>query len=1054
VAHATLACNQSVEPAPGVSPQRAVVVAEIGAVRPVEGRLTGGFAHAPFPAGLAPDALLDDALAEALRPLGRGASGTDGRRPDTRVLADSGVRELLDGKWDEAVTQLERARELAPRDAWIASDLAVAYGARGREHARPYDLFLALKAAEEAIALAPDLLEARFNQALALTRMHMPWAAEPAWQEYLSLDSDSPWAGEARHHRSEAHAALGEEERWRQQRRQLRRAALRGDGHTVERLVDRFRLRARRWAAEDLLGQWSEERQVGRTAEAAAVLRVARAVAAALTRLGGDHLLLESVERVEELEAGGDEESIAHLAAGHIAFRDGVRDFDARGAEAAPTLGRAEAALARAGSPLALWATLYLAAGDNQIRSYGALEERLETIERAAQGRPYPTLLARVLWIRGIDALVRGSEFEAGLRSFLDALALAQSTGELEHAAVLQQLIAEYYVWVGNRERVWSHLHLALRTLPRIPEARRRQLILWSAGAAARDSGARGVARRFDAEALRIARTTQQPVPMSSALVSLARSRWQAGKLAEARAYLAAAENWAQRITLPEARVSALSTIWLSTGELLAEADPHAAAGAIDRLIELAHEAEDDAALPRAHYARARVRRALGDDAGAERDLHAALTAIERQRGEVAAENRASFLDTLRAVYADLARLQLERDRPDRAYAYVEQAQARVLYELAAGARGGRELALFHIDEVQAALPPDTLLLQLTAWDEVLLGWAISSERWEFGRSAVAKDDLERRIDALRQALLTGDPAALGRELFALLMKPAQGMLRPGMDVVLVLGDGLHGLPVAALVDPASGRYLVEDYDLSVSPSARVALHSSSRCARPPRQGGPALLRVEAPTLSELHFPDLPPLGRAAGIDGDVVALFDRAHALSGAEATVAAVLGAAGRYELLHFGTHALASTNDPLRARILLAPDPRSGDSGALMPRHIAAASLPETCVAVLAACRTARGPSSPTEGALSLSYPFLAAGVPAVVGTLWDVSDRAAAAFGTEFYRRIGEGLDVTSAANGAQRALLASGRPELRRPSAWAAFQLVGRGSFALARGDTR
>jgi CHAT domain-containing protein len=83
------------------------------------------------------------------------------------------------------------------------------------------------------------------------------------------------------------------------------------------------------------------------------------------------------------------------------------------------------------------------------------------------------------------------------------------------------------------------------------------------------------------------------------------------------------------------------------------------------------------------------------------------------------------------------------------------------------------------------------------------------------------------------------------------------------------------------------------------------------------------------------------------------------------------------------------------------------------------------------------------------LSLAYPFLAADVPAVVGTLWKVDDGDAAAFSREFYRRIHDGLEVTAAVAGAQRALLHSRHPKLRRPAAWAAFQVVGRGSFALA-----
>jgi CHAT domain-containing protein len=53
------------------------------------------------------------------------------------------------------------------------------------------------------------------------------------------------------------------------------------------------------------------------------------------------------------------------------------------------------------------------------------------------------------------------------------------------------------------------------------------------------------------------------------------------------------------------------------------------------------------------------------------------------------------------------------------------------------------------------------------------------------------------------------------------------------------------------------------------------------------------------------------------------------------------------------------------------------------------------------VLSACRTALGPEIRGEGLIGLSRGFFYAGAPRVLATLWQIDDRATAAFMTAFY-----------------------------------------------------
>jgi tetratricopeptide (TPR) repeat protein len=54
-----------------------------------------------------------------------------------------------------------------------------------------------------ALKAKPDLLEARFNRALVYESMFLYDEAIQEWRQYLTLDPQGPWAGEANRHLSE-----------------------------------------------------------------------------------------------------------------------------------------------------------------------------------------------------------------------------------------------------------------------------------------------------------------------------------------------------------------------------------------------------------------------------------------------------------------------------------------------------------------------------------------------------------------------------------------------------------------------------------------------------------------------------------------------------------------------------------------------------------------------------------------------------------------------------------------------------------------------------------
>jgi hypothetical protein len=92
------------------------------------------------------------------------------------------------------------------------------------------------------------------------------------------------------------------------------------------------------------------------------------------------------------------------------------------------------------------------------------------------------------------------------------------------------------------------------------------------------------------------------------------------------------------------------------------------------------------------------------------------------------------------------------------------------------------------------------------------------------------------------------------------------------------------------------------------------------------------------------------------------------------------------------------------------------------------------------VLSACRSATGRAGRAEGVQSLGRAFLHAGARSVVGTLWDVEDRATRRLVERFYAELTQGAPVGAALRAAQRA--GFGRDPWASARDWAGFVAIG------------
>ena len=167
--------------------------------RPVEGRVTGGFAYAQPPS---PTRARANARPRNLGLLAAVQARTSAAAADPtgENLHALGVAQLLLGQYDEALDTLARAVPLLSKDASLQSDIASAYLARGAIGANRGDAEKAMTAADAALAIEPRFLPALFNRALAAEQTLSPDQAAAAWHAFIDAEQDQQWKDEAQRH--------------------------------------------------------------------------------------------------------------------------------------------------------------------------------------------------------------------------------------------------------------------------------------------------------------------------------------------------------------------------------------------------------------------------------------------------------------------------------------------------------------------------------------------------------------------------------------------------------------------------------------------------------------------------------------------------------------------------------------------------------------------------------------------------------------------------------------------------------------------------------------
>ena len=194
-------------------------------------------------------------------------------------------------------------------------------------------------------------------------------------------------------------------------------------------------------------------------------------------------------------------------------------------------------------------------------------------------------------------------------------------------------------------------------------------------------------------------------------------------------------------------------------------------------------------------------------------------------------------------------------------------------------------------------------------------------------------------------------------------------------------------------------------------------------------EAAPANARINGPMI--VGGPD-------QGADADAIAaLYPAPTLVTGSSATRSRLFAEAPSHSVVHLSVATGRNVAYPLLSRVLLADERGRRHSGKVMGQEIAAQSMSHTNLVVIDEVEAAS--ANRGEGTLSLARAFMAAGVPAVVGTLPGADETATRDLMVGFHRRLASGMSAAEALTDLQRNVLQSNG---RRLGAWSALVLYG------------
>ena len=898
-------------------------------------------------------------------------------------LTDYGVSAVAasyveQGQHAHALSLLEPARRSAPASVPLAATLTAALYRRGQ----PGDRARAFDNALDAIESHPTDPLLLYNVAITADSLLPSGAVSTAWQHYRDAERDPAWLRYASEH----------------VRRRIDASKSRRPDAMRTELLD---VTLPAWADACIAASDDERGHRARAQElvSAGGVNEDRFFRDVLT-----YIAPSSAERCDTRTAN----AVGELAKARTLYaQDDLNN-------ARPIFHRVATGAARI-TPLALQARLFVATADyfgDRSRRQSAVKE-FDAVATASAHRGYLELLGRAHWMRGYVREDQ-SDYEGALGAYQSSLEAYTRAASVDGMASGNNLIAGVLDRLGQYEKAWRHRESALAALADMTDSRARSTILTGSIRAASRDGLHRAALQLMTAKLAEEGVLKSPVRLAQALIEKCELQIAASRLEDAR----------KSVGLARAAVDALGAgatrdrlvAQLSIAEAASEPDPVRSRALLSAALSSYRDSGSDVMVARLLLVRARAALRAGDRTAAEIDLRNGIAVVEHARSTLHRNDlRLTYFDDVWDLFDELLELTAARGALDEVLAIAERARGRALSD----ARHALDTAGRYV------APREGVLVYYLALRSQLIAWVFGDGTPSTIVRTISRDELSSSVRAFSACMADAKSATCdGGPLAELLLVPVLQRSSGATMITIVPDPILQPLPFAALRNPSTNRLLVEDMAVAMTPSLRSIALAGRRGPEPDRA-----LVIGNPIPTEL-----PPLPNAANEASRVASLYDDPMLHTGVNASRAVFLKDLPRADVVHFAGHAVADPELPDFSRLLMAPG--AEERGNVYAHELERTLLPRAPVVVLAACETAVGRTSRSEGMISLARAFMSAGARDVIATLWRIDDSVSVPLFVRLHQELRRGESAAHALRSAQLEMVKSTDPARRTPAAWA------------------
>ena len=927
---------------------------------------------------------------------------------DPYWLRAQAVAETLRQRPRAAIPILLKLQPSQPDSSEIMNDLATAYFTKWQQSNDFTDLIEALNwvaRAYQATLGKPDPVIV-FNYALILEKANLKQNAKETWDKYLSLDSSSKWADEARSHRADLSELI--------QQHQLGPFGPFGPSEPyldeavtswlpaafpVERVPDRDARERLELLSTLLVSQhqddWLRQLLSGKGTDfARAIVHLAAAVSD------------NSADRYESAQ-----QNAARAAMGFAASGNHAGVIRSRYEEVYALLRRAQGK--------SCWQAANALASQLQSNHFYWIElQNLLALNSCAQisGLNMPEA-AELPHIAELATRLGYSSLELRAEGFMaDNTAAQDVPGDC--IRVSMRGLGTYWATPYEKPARAYNFYQAMAEL-------------------AEDASFWELAYDFNRESA-IVLGKSHLLEAADAWTHAAQSANALGRVEDARAALANSEQLLRQVKEPAtaALYSADNALW-GAQFALQQNQVNAARQSLELVSQLLPRnpttgelAVDDYTITLPYYTlQTRVARAQRDWSAASNHLQSALKEAEQDRKSLKDyHDRLMWTREVGGIYRELVALDLDSlQSPEKALVDWEHYRALPEQESAssshsAGATFAHLLTAGGHPQSPSSQPEFFLTFVVTPERTATLllgedgavhgGWCPGSAK----QIQAAQRDFARSLGSPSTSLpgLRKQAQALSNTLLG----PVWDALPQRAILIVQPDDGAGEVPLYALLD-RQGQYLAERFTVVIAP------HTPASWQLPGPGGLPAMssalvVRAEQPpgvrTLSDLRP------------ETDAVrAAYPHTTELAGTAASRAAIMKYLPGAALFHFAGHSYEMSNS---SGLLLATGEIAG------PDAVAQAETSHLQLVVLSACFTARSRFAARDDQ-SLLGAFLARGVPYVIATDWDVNSQITTTYMQALYRHLGQGVWVAEAVRLADLDMLKG--KNTQSPFYWAGFR---------------